>query len=295
MRLFWFFDEQSNYSYHAHAIKNLIADVEGLQDVIVAESYSFGRMLIIDQLIQSAEHDEYIYHESLIHPAMVASDDPERVLIIGAGEGATIREVLKYNVKEVVAVDVDRKAVEIAEKYLETWHKGSFRDPRVRLIFQDGFDFVRQYKGEPFDVVVLDLTDPTETSRSRNLYTIEFYKEVKKLVKDVMVTQGTSPYQSPHSFSRLVKTLREIYNYVSVGLSFVPSFDTVWAFIFCSDKVNVSKLNVKNRLNRVMGELRYYDEITHKNMFLLPKDVRKLIDSEKTVVTLSNPINIREG
>ncbi|BCU69034.1 spermidine synthase [Stygiolobus caldivivus] len=294
MKTFWYIDEQSSSSYHAHAIKNLIADVEGIQNVTIAETYSFGRVLIIDQLIQSAEEDEYIYHESLVHPAMLASEDPKRVLIIGAGEGATIREVLKYDVKEVVAVDIDKKAIEVVEKYLESWHNGSFKDPRVKLVFQDGFKFVKEYTGEPFDVVILDLTDPTGTSQSRNLYTLEFYKEVKRLVKDVMVTQGTSPYQSPHSFSRLTKTLTEVYRYVSVGLSFIPSFDTVWAFIFCSDKFNIRNLDVKNRIGRVKGELKYYDEITHKNMFFLPKDIRGLIEGEKTVATLSNPLNILE-
>ena len=292
MDIFWYYDKQSSYSYHSHAIKNLIVNVEGLQNIAIADTYSFGRVLIIDGLIQSAEYDEFIYHESLVHPAMLAAEDPKRVLIIGAGEGATLREVLKYDVSEVVAVEIDKKVIEVAEKYLESWHRGAFKDPRVKLVFQDGFEFVKEYKGEPFDVVILDLTDPTEDSKSRNLYTLEFYKQIKRLVKDVVVTQATSPYQSPHTFSKIVRTLMSVFNYVSVGLSFIPSFDTVWAFVFCSDKIDVKGINVKERLKRVKGELKYYDDVTHKNMFLLPKDVKKLIESEKSLVTLSTPVSI---
>ncbi|MCG2909276.1 MAG: methyltransferase domain-containing protein [Stygiolobus sp.] len=290
MDFLWYFDIQEDNTFHSHAIKNVIYRTPGKQEVVILDSYTYGKILVINGLIQSTQYDEFIYHESLIHPAMISAENPKRVLIIGAGEGASIREVLKYDVDEVVAVDIDKNVIELVKKYLSEWHQSSFDNPKVKLVFEDGFEFVKKYKGEQFDVVILDLTDPHETSASRNLYTIEFYKEVKKLVKDILVTQGTSPYQSPHSFSIIYKTLRQVFNYVSVGLSFVPSFDTIWGFFFCSDKINVKNVNVSERLSRVKGVLKYYDEITHKSMFSLPKNVRELLAKEEGISTLENPV-----
>ena len=290
MNFIWYFDIQGENTYHSHAIKNVIYRINGKQEIVILDSYTYGKILVIDGLIQSSQLDEFIYHESLVHPAMISAENPKRVLIIGAGEGASIREVLKYNVDEIVAVDIDKNVIELVKKYLAEWHQGSFDNPKVKLIFEDGFKFIKEYKGEPFDVVILDLTDPAGSSPSRNLYTLEFYREVKRIVKDVLVTQGTSPYQSPHSFSVIYRTLKQVFQHVSVGLSFIPSFDTVWGFFFCSDKIDVKSVNVSERISRIKGTLRYYDEITHKTMFKLPKDIRSMLVKEEEISTLENPV-----
>ena len=131
------------------------------QKIGLVELEGYGRALILDDLVQSSEADEFIYHESLVHPAMTLHPEPRDVLIIGGGEGATLRDVLKHNcVKRAIMVDIDEVVVEFSKKYLEFMHQGSFYDPRSEVVIMDGFEYIKKVGERSFDVVILDLTDP---------------------------------------------------------------------------------------------------------------------------------------
>ncbi|MEM4904274.1 MAG: methyltransferase domain-containing protein, partial [Desulfurococcaceae archaeon] len=165
------------------------------QEVVFAEIEGFGKSLLLDKFIQSTEKDEYIYHELLVHPAMALHRNPEKVLILGGGEGATLREVLKHNtVKEVVMVDIDPVVVEFSKKYLEHMHQGSFDDPRSKVIIMDGKDYIKRGPSSYFDVVIMDLTDPYASEVARPLYSSEAFAEIKRILKPegVVVTQAGS-------------------------------------------------------------------------------------------------------
>ncbi|MFP3065312.1 MAG: polyamine aminopropyltransferase [Sulfolobus sp.] len=293
----WHTEWQTPYEYHAHAIKRVIAEERSeFQRVLLVELFRFGKALIIDGKIQSTIADEYIYHETLVHPLLVSLNNPSKVLILGGGEGATLREVLKHkSVKEAVMVDIDPVVVDFAKKYLTEWHKGSFDDPRTRLIIGDGYKFVKESK-ENFDSVILDLTDPLKDSPSQLLYTKEFYEVIKRVLNPGggIVTQATSPSFSLDTFSIIYNTIRQVFKYTSAGIVYVPAFDGLWGFVYASDSVSPAKLTaseVDKLINeRINGELRFYDGETHEMIFSIPKHIRVVIENEKRVSTEKEPV-----
>jgi len=209
------------------------------QEVQIVELEDFGRALVLDGYIQSSEADEFIYHETLVHPAMVAHPGPERVLIIGGGEGATLREVLKHStVDRAVMVDIDGELVELAKKYLDFMHQGSFNSPRAEVVISDGKDFVRRSKDGSYDVVVLDLTDPYCSELARSLYSREFYRDVRRVLKEdgLMVTQAGNSFFYPDTYRTVLNNVRNAFPIVREYWSWIPSFSYACNFIVGSLK-----------------------------------------------------------
>nr|WP_245534155.1 methyltransferase domain-containing protein [Thermofilum pendens] len=208
------------------------------QEVVLAELEGFGRALLLDKFIQSTEKDEYMYHELLVHPAMAAHPAPERVLVLGGGEGATLREVLKHGtVKKAVMVDIDPVVVEFSKKRLGHMHLGSFDDPRVEVVIADGKDYVRQAPSGYFDVVIMDLTDPYASEIAKPLYSPEAFAEVKRILKPdgVVATQAGSSYFYPEEYRSVLESVKKSFAHVSEYWFWVPSFGVNVNFIVASD------------------------------------------------------------
>ena len=159
----WFTERLSPYESHRHRLKKTLVQTRTqFQKAVLADSYSFGRCLILDGEIQSARLDEFIYHECLVHPAMTTQARPREVLIFGGGEGATVREVLRHpGVRRVTMVDIDGDVVDFCKKYLREWHEGTFSHPKTRLLIGDARQFVLE-TAETFDVIISDLPTPAE-------------------------------------------------------------------------------------------------------------------------------------
>ncbi|MEL9999836.1 MAG: methyltransferase domain-containing protein [Desulfurococcaceae archaeon] len=208
------------------------------QEVVFAEIEGFGKSLLLDKFIQSTEKDEHIYHELLVHPAMALHRNPEKVLILGGGEGATLREVLKHNtVKEVVMVDIDPVVVEFSKKYLEHMHQGSFDDPRSKVIIMDGKDYIKRGPSSYFDVVIMDLTDPYASEVARPLYSSEAFAEIKRILKPegVVVTQAGSSYFYPGEYKYVLNNVKSSFKHVSEYWFWIPSFGLNVNFIVGSN------------------------------------------------------------
>ncbi|MDT7873235.1 MAG: polyamine aminopropyltransferase [Sulfolobaceae archaeon] len=295
----WHIEWQTPYEYHAHAIKRVIAEERSeFQRVLLVELFRFGKSLIIDGKVQSTVSDEYIYHETLVHPLLITLDNPKDVLILGGGEGATLREVLKHkSVNSAVMVDIDPVVIDFAKKYLHEWHQGSFDNPKTKLIIGDGYKFVKE-TNQKFDAVILDLTDPIKDSPSQLLYTVEFYKQVKGILKENggLVTQATSPSFSLDTFSAIYNTLRNVFKYVSASIAYIPGFDSLWGFVYASDYRSPSSLTAEqvDKLIKetIIGELKFYDGKTHEMIFSIPKHIRVKLESEKRISTEKEPIAV---
>ncbi len=244
------------------------------QEVQIIEFYEYGRALVLDGYIQSTEYDEYIYHETLVHPAMISHPNPEKVLIVGGGEGATLREVLKHStVKEAFMVDIDGELVEFAKKYLDFMHKGSFYDHRAKLIIRDGYEWVgRESPKNYFDIVVLDLTDPYGPEISRKLYSREFYSMVKKVLRNngLMVTQAGNSFFYPKTYGMVLGNIKANFKIVREYWVWIPSFGYACNFIIASDSVDPAQISeevVNKRLKERGVSTRYYDASTHISLF----------------------------
>ncbi len=293
----WFVEPQSPCSMHAHGlVKTLYVGRSKYQEIEVLELCNHGKALVLDGKIQSSIRDEWIYHEALVHPAMILHPNPKRVLIIGGGEGATLREVLKHDVEEAVMVDLDEEVIKVAREYLEEWHRGSFDDRRAKLIIMDGREFVEKENDGAYDVVILDIVDPAEGGPALKLYTKEFYEQVKRILKEdgVMVTQATATEYQTGVFAILYNTVKAVFPVVRGYQTFVPSFDSSWGFVIASkredmDPMKLTAEEVDKRLKERGLELKFYDGVTHVGMFHLPKYLREAMEREKTVATDENP------
>jgi spermidine synthase len=209
-----------------------------IQQVVIADTVRFGRILALDGIIQSSAADERLYHEALVQPAMLMHPQPRDVLIIGGGEGATLREVLKHkSVHSATMVDIDRQLVDIARHHLTDWHQGAFDDPRVRMFFDDGRRFI-SHDGSRYDVVIIDVVDLIEGGPAQSLYTRQFYHSLRDRLRPgaIVIIQALEfSFLHHHEHVTLSRTLKNAFRFVSSYSTLIPSFQCGWGFILASD------------------------------------------------------------
>jgi spermidine synthase len=222
----------------AGVIEIAYAGSTGIQHVLIADTARFGRVLALDGIVQSAAADERLYHEALVQPAMLRHYRPRDVLIIGGGEGATLREVLKHDsVRTVTMVDIDRQLVDIARQHLSDWHQGAFEDPRVRMFFDDGRRFIA-HDGSHYDVVIIDVVDLIEGGPAQSLYTREFYAQLRERLRPgaIVVVQALEfSFLHHREHVTLARTLKNAFRQVHSYSTLIPSFQCEWGFILASD------------------------------------------------------------
>jgi len=252
------------------------------QSIRVLDTVPFGRALILDGALQTTETDEFIYHEMMVHPALVSLAQPERVLIIGGGDGGCLRRALEHPLRQVVQVELDRGVVEACRRYLPQVSRGAFDDPRLRLLFADGYEFVEKAQ-EPFDAIIVDLTDPFPSGPSLRLFTAEFYQAVRRILTEqgLMVTQSSSPLLLTDELLRVYANLKAVFPLVRVCLAPVPSYPGVlWSFTLASvgnDPLALDEAVVRQRLEARGISPRYYSPQIHLASFALPSFLAGLL------------------
>ena len=269
----------------------------GHQRVEVVHSEVYGRSLLLDGKTQSTERDEHIYHETLVHPAMLMHPDPRRVFIGGGGEGGTLRETLAHrSVEKVTMVDLDQQVVELCRQHLPQHHGGAFDDGRTDLVFDDARGFL-EATDQSFDVMIMDLVDPLEGGPAYLLYTEEYYEIARSRLNPggILVTQsGPAGFLSLREcFTTIYKTLEGIFNHAAPCQVHVPSFVTLWGFTIASDAPlpDLTASDVDLRIEqRVTKDLRHYDGLTHEAMFALPRHIRDGIAGETRVNRDDSPV-----
>jgi spermidine synthase len=270
------------------------------QHVQLLETEPFGRSLVLDGRTQSTEADEYVYHEALVQPVMMAHANPRHVFIAGGGEGATAREVLRHSfVERLTMVDLDQEVVELCKQHLPLHHAGSFDDPRLNLLHEDALAYLESTHDQ-FDIVIVDVPDPLEAGPAYMLYTEEFYAAVRSCLAPggLMVTQSGpgGPLNHTEVFTAIHHTVAASFPRAHPYRVFVPSFGTTWGFVIGAPagEPELPELNaatVDLRLsNRVGNTLRHYDGITHTGLFALPKYLRLALDAETRLITKSAPL-----
>ncbi|HEY5648351.1 MAG TPA: polyamine aminopropyltransferase, partial [Nitrospiria bacterium] len=283
---------------HMHGVKSILyAKQTKFQQLEIMETGNNGRCLILDGKMQSAEFDEYIYHEALVHPVMLAHPAPKKVMVIGGGEGATLREVLRYpTVESVLMVDIDQEVVEGCKKYLPEWHQGAFDDPRVRLEFIDARKYLEETK-DTFDAIIIDISEPMEEGPAYLLYTKEFYQIViNRLTPDGLIAlqAGTTALKAIQCFASVHQTLKSVFPIVQPYQANIPSFGLPWGLILASKRHDPRKLSEEDVDHlipqRIKGELRYYSGETHIGQFLFPKFIRKTLAEESRLIEDNQPL-----
>ena len=292
----WFkeiFTDNLLFGYRVRDV--LFSGQSKFQKIDILDLYAYGKTLFLDNKIQSAEIDEYIYHEALVQPAMFVHPEPKSALIIGGGEGATLREVLKHGtVEKAVMVDIDGELVDASRKYLPEWSAGAYEDSRSKLVIDDARKYIFE-TDEKFDVVISDLTEPLEEGPSKFLFTLEFYKKVHEILTDsgVLVVQSGSAVQTYNDLAASIYvTLKELFNFVKVYTVYIESFQMLWAFTIASKSADPETIGLDDLENRAkvrgVGNLRFYLPKYHRGLFNIPRYLDERLP-EGRVLTDDNP------
>jgi spermidine synthase len=295
----WFFETTTPAEGHMHAIVRTIASRRTkFQLMEILETLSYGKCLVLDGRIQSSQADEFIYHEILVQPGLLAHPRPQRALVIGGGEGATLREILRHRtITSAVMVDIDGEVVEECRRYLPEWHQGAFDDPRTRLLHEDARAFLER-TDERFDLIVIDLVEPLEEGPACLLFTREFYT----LVRDRLTEQGVMTMQAGMTkinellfYGAVNRTLRDVFPIVAPYQGFISCFGTPWGFVLASKGIDPRQQSAAE-VDRLIAErldpaaLGYWDGSAHLHSFNLPKFLSQAVETNDRVITDANPL-----
>eukprot|EP00249_Psilotum_nudum_P007138 c20334_g1_i1 orf=515-1966(+) len=266
--------------------------VSKFQDIALLDTRPFGKVLILDGKLQSSEADEFVYHECLVHPAMLYHSSPKNIFIMGGGEGSTARETLRYrSVQKVVMCDIDKEVVAFCSAYL-TPNKEAFRSNKLELVINDARAELEN-REDRFDVIIGDLADPMEGGPCYQLYSKGFYENVvKKRLNPggIIVTQAGPAGVWSHTevFSSIYNTLRHVFKYVAAYTAHIPSYADTWGWVMASDhpfcQSTAEDLDERIR-HRIKTELRYIDGPTICSSMVLNKLVRRTLSRETHVYT----------
>lgn len=243
------------------------------QDIALVESYQYGRMLLLDSIVQTTEKDEYVYHEMITHVPLNAHPNPRRVLVVGGGDGGAIREILKHpSVEEAVLVEIDQRVVELSQQYLPTI-ACALDDPRVTVHIADGIEYVKQAKDE-FDLIIVDSTDPI--GPAVGLFAQEFYRNLHAALREdgMFVAQTESPWVNQELIPGLHEGLRPVFPIVRLYLAAIPTYQSgLFSFTVCSKRHDPTQAQP----NAPVLETKYYSPELHQAAFVLPPFIANLI------------------
>ncbi|KAK9948053.1 hypothetical protein M0R45_003642 [Rubus argutus] len=269
----------------------LLTGASEFQHVALIDSKRFGKALVIDGRMQSAENDEFIYHECLVHPALLLHQNPQNVFIMGGGEGSTAREVLKHkDLEKVIMCDIDKVVVIFCREHLAA-NREAFSDNRLQLVFNDAKDELEKTE-DKFDVIVGDLPDPIERGPCNNLYTKTFYEQViKPHLKNngIFVTQAGPAGILSHKdiFTSIYNTVKHVFKYVFAYTAHVPSYADSCGWVVASDqplRLDAAQLNSRIQ-ERIRGELLYLDGASIVSSTVVNKTIYTSLLKETNVFT----------
>jgi len=260
------------------AVNRLVVSRQSaFQKIEVYDTVSFGRMLVHDQVVMATEYDEAHYHEMIAHVPLCVHPAPTKVLVIGGGDGGTVREIMKHGRVEMVHVcEIDEAVVDICLEYFPSLSCG-FSDPRVHCFFEDGAAFVAARKNE-YDVIIVDSSDPI--GPAEGLFQEQFYQNLYEALRDdgVLVTQSESFHYHRATIGNLLSFAPRIFPVYQYYFTLVPTYPSgTIGFSFCSKRYDALENFEPGHILK-LGSLKYYNEAIHRAAFVLPESFRIFLD-----------------
>nr|WP_303872827.1 polyamine aminopropyltransferase [Tepidanaerobacter acetatoxydans] len=242
------------------------------QHISVFDTEDFGRVLALDDTVMLTTKDEFIYHEMISHIPLLTHGNASKVLVIGGGDGGTVREILKHPVKEINLVEIDREVIETSKKYFPSVSCG-LSDPRVKIFCEDGIEFVKKHSG--YDVIIIDSTDPI--GPAVGLFSGQFYKNVFEALNDngIMVAQTETPILFGDLIKRIYTDMSAVFPYTNLYSAVIPTYPgAFWTFTMGSKSINPISQEISDI---PFLETKYYSRELHKSYFVLPPFVKDII------------------
>ena len=244
---------------------------------IIDTDSALGKILTLDDLMMTSVGDEYFYHEMISHIPMMNHKCPKSVLVIGGGDGGTVREVLKHDtVEKVVLCEIDGMVIDVCKKYLPTIAV-ELDNPKVEILVEDAIEYIKTKKDE-FDIILIDSTDPM--GPGEGLFTEEFYTNVKNSLKKggIVVAQSESPVVNKEEIKKMYTLLKKVFPITSTFTSSVPTYPGgYWAWAFCSETVEPLSYIDEKRCEAITKTCKIYNKEYHQARFALPNFLKNLL------------------
>lgn len=276
----WYTEKHSdNVGITLKTTKTLFSGKSDYQQLDIVETLEFGRMMLLDGLVMVTERDEFIYHDMIVHPALFTHPAAKKVLVIGGGDGGSIREIMKHpEVELAVLCEIDGLVIDKSIELLPSLAcdiDGS--NPRVKLHVDDGLAYIREHQGE-FDIILVDSTDPI--GPAVGLFEEDFYHLVFSALKDdgIMIAQSESPFYHAEIQKKMYQNLRVVFPIVEMYQAFIPTYPSgFWSFAFASKQYHPLNDFDYERAAQRKFHTRYYNEELHRGAFMLPTFARENI------------------
>ena len=279
----WFTEKHTKQVSFSMKVDKQLVSVQGdYQRIDVLKTPEFGRVLVLDGYLMVTEKDEFIYHEMISHVPMAVNPNIKKVLVIGAGDGGTIRELTRYASIELIdMVEIDKKVVEVCKEYLPTT-ACKLDDERVHIYYEDGLKFVRTKENE-YDLIIVDSTDPF--GPGEGLFTKEFYGNCYKALKEdgILINQHESPYYEDDAkvMERAHRQIKSTFPISKVYQMHIPTYPSGhWFFGFASKTLDAVKDLKAKEWNEKQIKTRYYNTDLHVGAFAIPNYVKELLNEE---------------
>jgi len=246
-----------------------------LQKIEVVDSLDFGKMLVLDGVINLAERDEFVYHEMLAHVPLFSHPEPRHVLIVGGGDGGTAREVLKHEgISGIQLVEIDEEVMSVSRDYFPALAQ-SLDHPKVHVLVMDAVEYLKETK-EKFDIILIDSTDPV-IEQSGGLFTVPFYKDCLNALTDkgIVAAQVGDVFFESNVVMSVLTNLKDVFHVAKVFSAPIPSYTIFpYCFAFCSNRINPQGGSGLPRFDGSF-ETKYYNPQIHEAAFALPEYLRK--------------------
>jgi spermidine synthase len=272
----WFTEKQTDkHGITTKVTQTLHSEQTEYQELDIIETEQFGTMLLLDGMVMTTDVDEFVYSEMITHVALNAHPNPRKVLVIGGGDGGTIREIIKYqSVEEAILAEIDGRVIETSIEYFPQIASALTGNPRVKLEVGDGVQYIREHTNE-FDVIIVDSTEPI--GPGEGLFAKSFYEEVYDALKPdgIMVAQTESPWFNQELISRVFRDIQSLFPITKLYLASVPTYPSgLWSFTIGSKQYDPLAVEVQQ-----IPELstKYYTRELHQAAFALPQFVADLI------------------
>nr|UWI51029.1 polyamine aminopropyltransferase [Clostridioides difficile] len=280
----WYTEEWTeNVRFSIKVDRHLFEGKSEFQRIDVFDSEEFGKFLTIDGLMMVTYKDEFIYHDMITHVPMATNLNIKKVLVIGGGDGGTVRELSRYpKVEKIDMVEIDKMVVDVSKEYIEIC-SCKLDDERVNLYFEDGVKFVKEACDKSYDLIIVDSTDPI--GPGEGLFSTDFYRDCYRILTDdgILVNQSESPYFefNAKEMKRANDKLKGIFPISKVYQAHIPTYPSGhWLFGFASKKLDPIKNQDRDGWEKLNLKTKYYNSDIHVGSFMLPQYVKEMLNEE---------------
>ena len=275
----WFFEDDMPLAVAIKVKGSLYSSKSKYQKIEILDSIAMGKVMLLDNKVMVSEKDEFYYHETITHSALSIHSNPKKIMIIGGGDGGTVREVLKYKtVDDVELVEIDEEVINVSKKFFPGV-VCELDNPKLKIKVNDAIEYIQNAKENSYDVILCDSTDPE--GFAAGLISKEFYKNASKVLKEngIYICQSGSLLIQEKEFKTSLENMRTAFKYVDAIVSILPTYPgCVWSFLIASNKLIDKKIK-----NKPIGKTKYWNEEIHEKLFAKPEWVREKYFSLQSV------------